>query len=501
MPKKKVAPKVMPEFKLRVVLQYLQNPERAKRICEENQVRGELLTLWHQEFLARAGQIFGGTTAQDSAPTPANPRITEPTREQPGHEVAPSWGVRISYERLGSIKSASSSDQPPPWLGPSERAEWETKGGVIVWDNPTQRLEVLSAQRALELAEKYGKTNTWQTEGIPITQLVPSSPLPVPPDPRPSQETAEQKTGPKHRASNGERIEVERMRLSPNAAPEFLAFLLEHEAWLHEMAEDDAKEQERYWMEIVDLLMTGARDSYAHGINVTARPLPWVRDNLSDTWVCDVPPNRGTIALTERGWFWQCCIEQPDQFKRYSNLFLRLEEAMSWTEQELITIQKAGEVAKQPKSGVESAKPKMDRTAYHIDSATLEPEHITYRVVIELEHTPNSFKTREMSFGKLFHYNEKFPSRTRIADELQLDPTWVQVEDLYGFSNGQYRILSVATFEQASLAETSAQEIWNRSGIHQLYKMGKVTRARYGVEEIETHYCSWQGELTRGVQF
>ncbi|MCL4538386.1 MAG: hypothetical protein M1378_02110 [Bacteroidetes bacterium] len=499
MAKKKVAsdliPEYSPEFKLRVVLQYLQNPKEAERICNENQIRYELLELWHQEFIARAGLIFGGAFAVTRSQTSASSRTGETTNQEQQSQV-PSWGVRINYEKCGSLKSASSSNELPAWLGPVERKGWQTKRSVLIWDNETQKLEVLSAKRALELLNKFGKTNQWQTEGIPITQVLATSPLPLPPDSQ-SSKKSKRKAASTNSASTAEPVEVERMHLPPSTAPEFLAFLLEHESLLKTMAEEDAKEQEQYWMTILDLLMIGARESNAKSVDISARPLKWVHEDLSDKWICDLPPNRGTVELDQRGWCWQSCIEQPNEFKRYSNLFLRLDEAMTWTEQELTAIQKASEVAPVPaksESGTR-AKPRMDLTPYRIDPAALEPERTTYLVVIELEHVPDSFKTREMSFGKLYRYNETFPTPTRISGELELAPTQVHIDEQYGISNGGYRIWSTATFEQATVAEESARNLWSASGIHQLYKTDKITRARFGVEEIETSFCRWLGQL------
>ncbi len=499
MVKKKVAsdsiPEYSPEFKLRVVLQYLQNPNEAARICKENQIQDELLALWHQEFIARAGLVFGGAFALPQSQTSASLPTGE-TKDEGQRSTIPSWGVRINYEKYGSRKSSSSSYEPPAWLGPVERNGWQTKRGLVIWDDQTQKLEVFSAKRALELLNKFGKTNRWQTEGIPITQVLVTSPLPVPPDSQ-SSNKSKRKVASANSTHTAQAIEVERMRLRPSAAPEFLAFLLEHESLLKTMAEEDAKEQEQYWMTILGLLMIGARESNAKSVDISARPLRWVHEDLSDTWICDLPPNRGTVDLDQRGWCWQSCIEQPNEFKRYSNLFLRLDEALTWTEQELTAIQKASEAGNVPaKADSETrAKPRIDLTPYSIDPAALEAQRITYRGVIELEHVPDSFMTREMLFRKLYRYNEKFPSPARISTELELAPTQVQVEELYGISNGSYRISSTATYEEPATAEDGARNLWNGSGIHQLYKTDKITRARFGVEEIETGFCRWLSQL------
>jgi len=52
-----------PEFKLRVVLEYLRDPKQARRICRENHISEELLAAWHQAFIVRAGDIFGDSNS------------------------------------------------------------------------------------------------------------------------------------------------------------------------------------------------------------------------------------------------------------------------------------------------------------------------------------------------------------------------------------------------------------------------------------------------------
>ncbi|MBI5848513.1 MAG: transposase [Nitrospirae bacterium] len=501
MPKRKAKPQVTveysPEFKLRVVLQYLQDPQQAKQICVENQIGEELLTFWHQEFIARANQIFGFSSPAQVA-SAVNSSNGGPRYTGQVEKVVPSWGLRINYEKYGSYKSASSSNEPPAWLGPVEREKWKSKRGVVIWDNPPQKLEVISAKQALELVETFGKTTEWRTEGIPIIQRIPSSPMPAAPELKRPAKKSNAKAKEEKVVSDRPHAEVERMRLSPQAAPEFLAFLAEHESILQQMAEEDAKEQEQFWKTLIHLLLSGAREGSAKDIDLSTRPLSWVRDDSSETWVCDLPPNRGTVVAESNGWFWQSCIEEPNEFKRYSPYFIRLGEVLAWTEQELMAIQKKNEDAKQKieLSKDETAiRPRMDLTPYRIDPSALEPARITYRAVIELEHAPDSFKTWEMSFGKLYRYDEKFPSVAGITGRLQLDPKQIEVEKRFGISDGGYLIYSTTTQDDEKTAKQLTRQLWDHSGIHQLYKVGKVMRARYGIEEVETGYITWLGEL------
>lgn len=52
-----------PEFKLRIVLEYVRSPGRKKHICRENNISAELLEAWHQEFRNRAAAIFSSSSS------------------------------------------------------------------------------------------------------------------------------------------------------------------------------------------------------------------------------------------------------------------------------------------------------------------------------------------------------------------------------------------------------------------------------------------------------
>ena len=56
--------------------------------------------------------------------------------------------------------------------------------------------------------------------------------------------------------------------------------------------------------------------------------------NYPSALVCDVPPDRGTITLSEDRFWWLAVIERPGQLK-HDDRFLRLEEAVVWVEQQI----------------------------------------------------------------------------------------------------------------------------------------------------------------------
>lgn len=49
--------------------------------------------------------------------------------------------------------------------------------------------------------------------------------------------------------------------------------------------------------------------------------------------------------------------------------------------------------------------------------------------------------------------------------------------------------------DEKDIAAATAQELWDRSVVAEMFKAGKVKRARFGFEEVETKFCIWLGGL------
>lgn len=144
--------------------------------------------------------------------------------------------------------------------------------------------------------------------------------------------------------------------------------------------------------------------------------------------------------------------------------------------------------------GQKAAGAKKDLTAYRIDPEKLEPKRVSIRVILELSHAPESYKTMEMSFGKLYHYAERFPSPEQLTWELHINAAEIEIQQL-GARDDWYRIRFLAVYNETDAASARARQIWIQIGVQALYKEGKIRRARYGVEEIETWYRRWLGQL------
>lgn len=484
----------LPEFKLRVVLEYVKNPELCNEICADNAISESLLIQWHQEFMDKAGDIFKSVSpaAPSVEPPPRNSPTPSRKFEPPPVKVTPGWGVRINKGYGQSVSSASSSTAPPSWLRREERAIWQS-GHVVIWDDSARKISELIASHTLELLEQLRTRGYWRTEGIPITRRVHKLKVA-----EPDAEAAD-KRGAKEKKKAYEAVDEVLWRLNPAAGEEVFAFLQQQEEALRQLVEVENLEMRRHLGDLFKLMYEEDRQKQEREIELSKRPLKWTHPPQIHTFVCEPKPNRGTITLGEYDFFWHVCIERPDQFKQSSPPFAKLAEAMTWTEKELAkretpapTLEKA-----QVKDVVDHhmGSSPIDLTPYWINPHEVEHAPVTYRAMLELEHVPESFKTMEMSFGKPYRYDEKFPSETELLAELQIDANIVTVRQLLGPDTEWYWLLSVNVYAESEEAKTAAQRLWIQSTMQTLYQNGKVRRARFGIEEVETRFRVWLGEL------
>lgn len=397
-----------------------------------------------------------------------------------------SWGAYINDT---GYRSRPIPEPCLTWATPADKSAWEERG-VVIWSNQAQRVEVLSANHALQLLDYMRTEDTWQREGIPITRREVRLVI---------EDTRKKKRGRKkdkapseveEKASEPGTVLAERFRLSPDQSTEFLRILETNESVLRQMADEDEKKESEALRQVYSFLLKGVRESEASEIDFSARSFTWEKDAHSTTWICDRPPNRGSVVLAEGNLFWQGCIEQPARFKHWSPYQAKLEEALTWVEQQL---EAAEQEASEPKEEGKRhqvpiaeliAQKREELIEYWVDPTALEPERITYQAIINLDYAPYDYKTMEMSFGEKFSYDKEFASPTQLASELQLDPQ-LDVEQRF---DGLYTLVSRVTYYREDIAVAQAQRFWEESSIVQQHRAGKVIRAQYGYVEVEPGY-------------
>ena len=203
-----------------------------------------------------------------------------------------------------------------------------------------------------------------------------------------------------------------------------------------------------------------------------------------ELWTCDVPPNRATSILHQRSLFLgRFCIARPAPGKPGYNHFLKLEEAVTWAEEQLRLAAEADVQAKEAAGHAAerfAGRPKMDLASYRIELSALEPERITYRVVIEFETVPDSYKTMELLCGGELQYDKRYPSVHKLVVDLQIDDAQFELEQPVGPNDEWNRGHSTVTYYRESVAVEQAQLIWNKSRIVEYFRRGKLVHARYG---------------------
>lgn len=397
------------------------------------------------------------------------------------------WGIVINRRGYGN---EAMPDPCLEWATWADKEDWKKKG-VVVWSHEAQRVECLSAAHTLQYLEHLRTNGDWQVEGIPILRQSTILKFEDTRTRKGKGKTAnEDDHAAKEKSSKGETVVEERFRLSPDQSVEFLKILEMNETTLQEMADEDERERSRVLREVYSYILKLGHDREADEIDFSARPFQWEKDTVTNAWTCDRPPNRGSVILTDGNLFWQGCLERPDRFKDYSRPLGKLEAALTWVEQRLEAAEQETDEPKEKDTWqrvplVELIAQKQEQLAdYWIDPATLEPERITYQAIISLDYAPYDYKTMEMSFGKELRYDERFASPTQLATELRLDPQF----DIYNHYSGFFMIKSRVTYYQQDIAMAQAQRFWDQSTIVQQHRAGKVTRAEYGIVEVETGY-------------
>lgn len=66
-------------------------------------------------------------------------------------------------------------------------------------------------------------------------------------------------------------------------------------------------------------------------------------------------------------------------------------------------------------------RPKLDLTPFRIEPSALEPERVTYRVVVEFEPAPDSFKTTKLLCGDESQHDKRYLSVHTLAVNLLID--------------------------------------------------------------------------------
>lgn len=404
------------------------------------------------------------------------------------------WGVRLNrhfdYSRL--IKGQNPQDAPN-WFESHENSRWREEG-VVIWSDTDKHVETLSADEALRLLGQLNSQDNWKSEGISITrrayvvQLPPSKRRRKKTDPEPEVEIPK-----------GETVDHEIIHLPPEAGPELIEFLQSNQATLSEMAEQESKRAQEALGKVYRLLLERANEIEEKEIDFKGRSFEWERDDKS-RWICHHQSAEGRVWRDKTQLFVNACVKQTDHSSR-SNHFRKILEAVEWVEKELVELANEPEKEELPRFRTEQQKTadrarlkqKLINGPFWIDPSVMEPKQLTYQIFIELDAKPVDFKKYETICGDIHEYDHQYLSPFKIAGALNLQFDRFQIDQPFGERWARFRIISLTTYYQETLAAEQAQKTWDQSKILQQFKEGKISRARYGYKEKETGFTNFLG--------
>jgi hypothetical protein len=207
------------------------------------------------------------------------------------------------------------------------------------------------------------------------------------------------------------------------------------------------------------------------------------------------------VYLSDHKLFWHACVEIQGHDWQSKYDFTELLNAVQWVEEELSALRNISidKVDPYPKTKDESEKDrtrirqKLAGSPFRLNPSQLEPEQVTFRIVIDLFYLPHEYKVGETVFGETYHYDKRYPPPIKLATQLNLDPDQFKIERPFGETGEWYQFLSLVSYYQDALAASQAQNVWDHSSIVQHFKSGKISRARYGYQEVETGYSVFLG--------
>ncbi len=405
------------------------------------------------------------------------------------------WGIRFNefpdYQRIPKGKKP---DGCPEWLESNQFQTWQ-KQGLIIWKNTNRKIESLNGTEALELLNALVSQDAWKSSGVPITRLVHRIELNLPS--RKKRKKGEPE--PAVEKPKGEDVYEEIIHLPPKAGYELIELLESKKQIITHMAEQEKKRAQEARRQAWDILFELSHKHEMKEFDFKTRSFEWQRDD--DTrMTCHYQAAEGRIWLAKDKLFWNTCVKREGHIGN-SHHFIKFIEAVDWVEKEIVNL--ANEPDAKEDGGILSEdeiktnrlglKTKLINGPYWIDSAKMEPQRITYTVLIDLEAKPISYKSFESICGDTYKIADRYPTPGKLANDIHLDAGHFQFSQMLGDNSEHFRFTSLTTYYQETSVAEQAQQVWNQSRILQLFKTGEIVRGRFGYQEVETGYITLLG--------
>jgi hypothetical protein len=409
------------------------------------------------------------------------------------------WGIRFNARpEFQRLQKGELPQGCPNWFTSRHIGIWQEQG-LIVWSDSGEKIEKLNGHDAMRLLDQLSSQVDWKSEGVSIAQLVTEFSLER--SSRGRRHKNEQE--PIDNKEKNRTYYKEMIHLPPDAGLELLDLLQANKERITKMVDEEKERFDEARSQVWELMLEFNRKEEQKKIDFQSRPFGW-HSLEPNRWSCQHQSAEGRVILQKNKLHWETCVRRPG-FAGKSNYFLKLEEAVEWVEKELI------ELANQPdEEGQLRIRTEQQREAnrvrlhhkllngpFWVDPALLEPKRVIYKILIELDANPVTYKTMETMCGDTLQYDKHYPSPIKLAETLKLDFDRFNVEQLAGENSEWYIISSLTVYYQETAAAEQSQKTWDQGQFIQQFKAGKIRRVRYGYREVETGYTVFLGACER----
>lgn len=180
-----------------------------------------------------------------------------------------------------------------------------------------------------------------------------------------------------------------------------------------------------------------------------ARSFEWQSDGVA-RMICHYQTAEGRVWLAEDKLFWNTCVKREGHVGS-SHHFIKFVEAVDWVEKEIVNlaneldVRKEGRILSDEEINLNRVrlKTKLTDGFYWIDAARMEPQRITYKVLIDLEAKPISYKSFETICGDTYNYADRYPTPGKLANDIHLDAGHFQIDQILGDNSERFRFTSL----------------------------------------------------------
>lgn len=400
------------------------------------------------------------------------------------------WGMQFNeHSNYQRIRKGQKPEGCPEWLESHQISTWQEKG-LVIWNNIDRKIETLPASETLRLLSELNSHDTWKSNGVSVTRLVHRIEIDLPS--RKKRKKGEPE--PDAEKTKSEAVYEKILHLPPEAGFELIELLESKKQIISRMAEQEKERAQEALRQVWDMVIGFSHKAEMNDFDFKARSFEWQKDGDS-RMICHYKTAEGRIWLAKDKIFWKTCVKREGHAGN-SEFFVKFADAVGWVEKEIVELVNEPDVEKEErflsKEEIQAnrirLKAKLKNGPFWIDPARMEPQRITYKILIDLEAKPLSYKSFETICGDIYEYADRYPTPAKLANELNLDANHFQIEQPIGDNTDLFRFTSLTSFYQEASAAEQAQRVWDQSWVLQQFKAGKIINARFGYQEVETDF-------------